>query len=511
MLNHYHDRRPEVAMVLGVFIIFTLISIAMPLTGDDLTWGVSSLARYWHWGSFNVYDGRYLGNTMIIVLSKIQWLLHIVYGLIAAGLAWVCSKLLRSVSGGVAAMTAVLLMPRIVFAQTIGWNSGYINYVFSTLFTIGILALADREILNARPIALNYPRTFALFLAGAGMLSSWLSEPVTMLNLLSIIAFIAVAKLRGGHLARHWWAALAGTLIGFVLMFMNGGYRNSIAGTDSYRSINFSLHSIVQNAKVITETALNSFAGLLIAFLLLAIILSIKNWQGWRNYQRVLGTLATLELAALCVGNHLVQDPAHLSSHYADLYLLLTAGCFGALALLLLALAPADLVSWYLLAAAVFTLLPYLALHPFGPRCVFSAQLFLVLLALRWLHNYVQPSARVWTIGVTLAAAVTLAYSTPYLVQIHQGKVVREEVLRYEAKHPRKYQNYYPEIPHGDWFWSGHLAPNQDWKIDRYYNLRYGAGIFVPYSQWRAHRHEDPATLLKSFARMYPQVAPKQK
>ena len=80
MLNHYHDRRPEVAMVLGVFIIFTLISIAMPLTGDDLTWGVSSLARYWHWGSFNVYDGRYLGNTMIIVLSKIPWLLHIVDG-----------------------------------------------------------------------------------------------------------------------------------------------------------------------------------------------------------------------------------------------------------------------------------------------------------------------------------------------------------------------------------------------------------------------------------------------
>lgn len=502
-----HDYRPEAVAFLGVFVVFTLISIAMPLTGDDLTWGAVTLGKYWRWGSFNVYDGRYLGNTLIIVLTKIPWLLHIFYGLTAATLGWVCSKLLHSVAGGIAALTAVLLMPRIVFAQTIGWNSGYINYVLSTLLTIGILALAEREILRGEPLQLHRERSFALVLGICALLSSWLSEPVTLLNLLSLFVFIAVAKLRGERAAGHWWAALSGAIVGAIAMFANQGYRNTIAGTDSYRSIDFSPHALVQSAKMITRAALNSFEGLIVALFLLAIILTIRNWRNWRNYQRVLASLGTLELAALSIINHVVVSPVLLSSLHADIYLLLTVGIFGALALLLIALAPTDLVSWYLIAAAVFTLLPYLAMHPFGPRCVFIAQLFLILLALRWLIDYVQPSPRWFQIAVGLIAAITLTFSATRLIPIHQGKVVREEVLRYEAKHPRKYHNYYPEIPHEDWFWTGRLPANQDWKIDRYYNLRYGVGILVPYQQWRLHRHEDTAELLKTFAKMYPQVA----
>jgi hypothetical protein len=475
----------------------------MPFTGDDLSWGVVKIGNYWTHGNFDNYDGRYLGNTLIITLTKMPWLLHTFYALTMAGLAVICAKLLKSIRYAVAALTLVLLLPRVVFAQTLGWNAGFINYVFSTLFMLGILALAVRELLARDDWHPPYEAGLAILLFLLAMLFSWLSEPVTLLNFISLAAFIAYGLFNHRQVRAHWWTALLGSTIGAVLMFINGGYHNTAAGTDPYRKMDLSLHALAGNARSVLSVGINSFELLFVLFAILAILLTITHWHNWTIGQRLAGMLAAADFTIFSVINLLIQHPESFSTPLKALYLLMSASVFVGLFLLIVAVSPIDLAAYYYLLAAIFLLLPYLVVTPFGPRCVFASQLLLILLLLHLTANYLElpmnmPSALV--IGVI--ACGTLAISAPTLWSIHQGTSVRTAALTYQAQHPSAI-TYYPEIPHSNWWWLGNDAQNNDAKLQNFYKLPRRGGVLVPYNKWHALKTHDGKQLIQAFSKMH--------
>lgn len=502
MLDVKPTRKQLALLFGGVFVVFLLVSIAMPLTGDDLSWGVVKLSNYWHHGNFDNYDGRYVGNSLIIILSKMPWLLHLFYAATMGVLALISAHLLKSIKYSVLAITLIMLMPRIVFAQTIGWNAGFINYVFSALFPLGVLALAVREVLGHDDWHPQREGLLAVLLGLLAMLFSWLSEPVTLLNVISIAGFIVAAFMRGKQVKPHWWTALAGSLVGAALMFVNGGYHSTVTGSDPYRSLDLSFHALLANGRTVLSTAINSFELLAILFTLVAALLTATNWWHWNGWRKIAGILATLDLLIFSVVNAMVQHPESFSNVLLALYLLLTASVFAGILLLILATCPTDLVAIYELLAAIFLLIPYLAVHPFGPRCVFMTQLLLILLLLRLTHDYLKLPAKIDSLVILIAALGTLVWSAPTLNAIHRGNAIRNEALTYQAKHPNAKTTYFPEIPHSNWWWLGNTAQNNDAKLIRFYNLPQRAGILVPYAKWSGLRASTPAALIKAFEQL---------
>jgi hypothetical protein len=395
-----------------------------------------------------------------------------------------------------------MLLPRTVFAQTLGWNAGFINYVFSALFTLAILALAVRELLSHDKWHPRFEAGLAALLFLTAALFSWLSEPMTLLNLLSIIAFITYGLLSHHHVRAHWWAALLGALTGAALMFINGGYHKTAAGADTYRQMNLSLHAMLTNARSVFSVAIGQFELLFVLFAVLAILLTVGHWSHWQPWQKVAGVLAALDFTVFSGLNPLIQHPESFTGALKYLYLLMNVSVIVALLLLILAVAPLDLSAYYYLLAAIFLLLPYLVVQPFGPRCVFVSQLLLILLLLHLTTNYLALSLRVSSVlPISLISFAVLAVSAPRLWSIHQGTAVRTAALNYQAAHPSAV-TYYPEIPHSNWWWLGNVQQNNDAKLQNFYKLPRRVGILVPYAKWRVLKTHDGKQLIHEFAKM---------
>jgi len=74
-------RTAKVSFYFILFIIFGLIGLWMPLLGDDLHWGTYFGSNYFPNGIFTYYDGRYLGDLLVIMITKIKVVAFLAYGI----------------------------------------------------------------------------------------------------------------------------------------------------------------------------------------------------------------------------------------------------------------------------------------------------------------------------------------------------------------------------------------------------------------------------------------------
>lgn len=143
-----------------------------------------------------------------------------------------------------------------------------------------------------------------------------------------------------------------------------------------------------------------------------------------------------------------------------------------------------DLISWYLVLASLFLVLPFLIVHPFGPRAVFGSQLLLLIWWGRLWQAYL-PKPK-WLQAITVFLMVlTLFCMTTILLPIYEGKVASTRLIQYEAT--QNFQpRYYLEVPHHDWWWNPSISQNFDYAQQKFYHIYpYAAGTLVPYQTWK--------------------------
>ncbi len=86
-----------------------------------------------------------------------QFFLHLLYAGTLTILSYLSTKLTRSTWLSMIIMMGLLWLPKIIVAQTFGWNAGFINYVFALVFPLWLLTLADTEIIDKNPINILFP------------------------------------------------------------------------------------------------------------------------------------------------------------------------------------------------------------------------------------------------------------------------------------------------------------------------------------------------------------------
>lgn len=323
-----------------IFVIFGLLGYWNPLVGDDLNWWSSWGTNYFFNGTFLTYDGRYIGDLLVILMTHFKIISFIIYGISAVAISYLIMKIAQSLFNNyhpimTLFITALLLLapPKDIYRQIWGWHAGFANYVPSIIFPLFFIYIISKYY-NTFSDAINISTFSKSLLLITAILSQFLAEHITLLNCCNdlIILFFLRRHFSSNFFNKYFrWIGL-GHLLGATLMFINGAYLKILRqGHDSYRSLNSQQDMLLPYLKTFFN---NQKIILLIIFIIIGFLLNF-----WTNPDSKVITINIL-----------------------------------------------------LLFDTIVALVPFIIINPFGPRCIFASYIFLITLLITnwtaWLQNY---------------------------------------------------------------------------------------------------------------------------
>ncbi|APX72119.1 hypothetical protein M5C72_02970 [Companilactobacillus allii] len=227
-----------------IFLIFALIGYWMPMVGDDLNWWSGWGRQYFQSGNFTYYDGRYLGDLLIISMMKFKFIAFLAYGTFPTLIIYLIQKIREEIrptnnigliSAGITTLM-FLLAPKLIFRQIWGWHSGFANYVPSVVFPLFLLYLVVKNIDNKNS---KYLRTSTLLIFFAALFAQFFAEHITLLNCFNILlVWLLFRKRFSASFKKIIYVIMGGNFLGAILMFINGAYLKILIGSDAYRHVN---------------------------------------------------------------------------------------------------------------------------------------------------------------------------------------------------------------------------------------------------------------------------------
>lgn len=229
MKKIFTDKKCLIALC-AIFCAFVLFYALLPYADDDWDWGTQGgIDRLL--SGFADYNGRYLGNLLILLITRAP-LLKALLPAIACTL--LCALPAALCGGGLGALLLstllFTLMSTSIARQTVFWFSGFLNYGTGTLCLVALLyLLTHREAFRGR-----LAHAFSLVLCVCGCL---FMEHVTFAMLLLALTVFLHASVREHAPARRELMILLACLLGALIMFSNGAYANILGSQDFYRAV----------------------------------------------------------------------------------------------------------------------------------------------------------------------------------------------------------------------------------------------------------------------------------
>lgn len=225
----------NIILVVVLFFFFSIIGYLVPYTNDDWAWGsyigIDRLNNF-----FLNYNGRYLGNLLVILLTRYRVIRALTLGFSYTSIILLSFKIVnkKSLPIFLISIILVLFMPRTLFRQVVNWTSGFTNYVPPMIFVL-IWIFINKGILNDKCIILNRRRVFSMFVLG--VITCLFMEHVTIYIVIASLVSLIYCYKREIKININQVTYFIGTLVGAVLMFQNGAYLNVVKGDDFYRSV----------------------------------------------------------------------------------------------------------------------------------------------------------------------------------------------------------------------------------------------------------------------------------
>jgi len=230
------------AILITLFVLFKWSKALESFLGDDLKWQDTPFS----FESIIEDNGRYLGNILVIIISKINWL-RIVAGVVAsAALIYVLSLNSKGDRGVafIAAAALFFVMPNVLFNQTVGWMSGFANYIPASLIVVAIAVIFKNEFAD-EPFA--YGKATPYLTAALGVIGAMFIETVAIGNVIIGIALLIYHFVRFKKPCVAIIAFLVGAVVGAILVFVDPVYLSVFKGEDpeAYRKVSLSLSGII--------------------------------------------------------------------------------------------------------------------------------------------------------------------------------------------------------------------------------------------------------------------------
>lgn len=444
-------------IICGIVIAFMgFMAFLFPYSGDDWAWGSEiGLERLEIF--FDNYNGRYLGNFLVMAITRSEVLKVLFMALSYFLSCFICHKYSGS-KKTVTLLFAVFtffLMPRYTFAQSVVWASGYANYVPSALLSVGYLFLVKNITGEDKP---QYHRHLVIATLLMGFAGAPFMENIALFNICLGIAVIGYTfiKFRKFYLAHIGF--LVGAIAGALWMFSNTVYKSVASGEDAYRTAATGLESIVHqaiaNAKIICYNLFTNNIGICIVATILLLLLGI----GYVKKTPVIAkkVIVVLSLAANVLSllpyvyrkSGMIFEFSRTHSLPYINYSVVKVFCMAVFALttlvvVFICVSKKRRFSMLLpLLCIPVTVAPLLVVTPIGPRCFFIDHLLLMVFLVD-LFSYVfedmqLPAKRVAYGCLAATLLLQVCFYLSVFVPIYKCDVKRNELAKLQSLNNEK-------------------------------------------------------------------------
>lgn len=443
--------------MLVCFLFFICLALVVPLTfGDDLDWGgAAGISRMQN--LFDNYNGRYLGNMIIISITRSVVLRVIFYALINTTIVYAIMKLTKATYRYMPFIitSLLILVPYRVYAQTFSWFSGFANYNVGIALTllIWVWVLRSTEVL--------YPVKLISILI-VSFLAQLCMENITMFNVLFSIIFLIV--LFKQKFVTYRISYVIGSIAGAALMFSNSVYHSIASGDDYYRTFDWDKLSEVFITHYMETYLINNWLILLVIAGLVWLLYDNKNKLSLFP-MTIITAFPILGLTISIAGIPLTEFSellGYLISGLAIFYLIMLV-----VAILLLPKDRIDQKFWYIFLCGISSgiiLAPFLIVQPFGPRSGLTSYVFFVIIAVFLLNAVLEQEfskkglQRLTYFTIVLFSSVALVYIGMHSVNLFYFNK-RDQIMKVDHKNKKvtverlpfdKYTHYISPPNYGD-------------------------------------------------------------
>lgn len=499
------ERKGITRICCTMFVGFVFLAYLFPYLGDDWAWG-SSIGIDRLKTFFAGYNGRYVGNLLVMVLTRNKLLDAMV---MAASFSMVCilSYAYSQDQSKASLLLAAILffaMPKGMWAQVAAWTAGFTNYVPSALISVAYLVYS-KEItgkkLSDRKDTWGHSACMFLF----GFCGALFMESITVFHICfsaAVIAymFLMFRKYRRGHVG-----FFLGTVMGAWAMFSNSTYDRIAQGEDYYRQMPVGLRDTVYFALGQARNVLNFILSENLLFCaVVTVLLLILSVQSIKNRKKALlpaafyiGSLLIFlyedTVSAMIIGRFVLPK---LAIHTIPI-LPPVLYVFSSLIMVLCYVEKGRrfrmLLPFY---CAVISLVPLLVVHPVGRRCVFIGYFFMIIFTVDlfgYLCRQILPEEKWLNRALGLIVAVQFVFYVNIFYPIHYYDTLRLDYIKKQAAEGEQ-EVLMCDLPNRDYLYDS-IPDNA--TLAKRYKLFYGLDEemefeFIPYEELEFLAKQDP-------------------
>ena len=476
-----------------LFILFMFLCLLFPYTHDDYAWG-SPVGLWRLYSLFDDYNGRWLGNLFILLLTRSLVIKSIVMSLILVSIFYLIEKIVDNNNLIVRLLSPTLffLMPLPIFKQGIVWTSAFTNYAIPVLFFL-IYLYYNKDIFTK--INSKCPAIFLLIL---GFVVSLFIENITLFNLFLsfVIVIYLLIKNKKIHIPNLMY--FIGSLIGTILMFSNEAYHSVATGTDKYRNLD-----VIKNATdnifntIVKYLTFNNIYINIILSIIVILIISISYKKLSKKIKNIIPLfiliLVSFPIYSLLTSYYdvhvFLKYTKYINALYSFIYLLTF------LISIILFIDKKDtkykLISLCIIIIGVTS--PLIIVSPIGPRCFVPTYFLFVLLVCSLLHYYLSNikynesilSNVICSSFIILFCFYSLIYGYVYKVNVQREK--------YISTHKNSSVLILPKLPYDSFV--NHGTPNPGLfqrRFKYFYDIDQNTKLeFVSIKKWNKHLKEE--------------------
>ncbi len=472
-----------------VFILFLALCALFPYSHDDWAWGskmgMERLACY-----FNNYNGRWLGNLLVILLTRFYLLRIVVVSTTLTLILMFANKIIDSKNDFMKYFILLLLIttPHLILRQAVVWTSGYTNYVFPTLLIL-IYLLFNKDVLNLKYKSHDNKLVPLLFILG--FCSTLCVEHITIYSFIISIFFLVFIFIKYKKLDLHNLFYFIGCTLGSILMFSNKAYHTISAGNDGYRTISPVINALRNYFNVISKELVfnNMFLNIIISIVLVILLFKTK----------VISKLSKLVKDSLIF--ILVAFPVYViitRMLRVSLFIKYTIYIEGLLALLYLFVIFVSLLFIFKEKKILFKLLfiylsiaimtaPLFIVTPIGSRCFYPMYIFFIIFISIILNELLQNvNINILNYLKKIIVFISIIWYLVFILIYGYIFKVNLSRQRYLEKHINDSVIILPKTPYDGFVWL--LNPSSEEFVRRYklyYNVDTDTEVqFIPLVEW---------------------------
>ena len=391
-MSEKNRKKSEFLKFIILFGFLCVFFYFVPYTDDDLRWGSQTgLDRLTD--GFAGYGGRYLGYLIVMGMTRSTVFKTLFMSGIVILMACLIQYVTRLSIAPYVVVLSVMLAPLTLFSSTIGWVSGFANYVTSicsTLVYVSYVMSFERSDNKKKSLGMLIPMLLL------GMINTLIVEHFTIYNILLGVGVVIFYAVKYKQLFVQFIGYIVGGIVGASWMFSNSAYHNILAGSDSYRDVGAG--SVLKTigtglAKICKLGYMDNIILNCAIFVMLYLVVSKYKDTLELSKQNLAKNCLKVNLTSIIASMFLAKLLEESDSVHVSVYLVIIAlSLLSMLALFVIAVLFAKChdcfkVMVFLLISIVILDGPFLIVNPVTPRVFFGTYiLFTILLCLLIKH-----------------------------------------------------------------------------------------------------------------------------